>query len=222
MVLVLLRMRGWLVVAAVAACLATCLAKRDYYTVLGIERTATRQEVKKAFRRMALKFHPDKNPDSDTTKKFREVAEAYEVLGDEEKRRLYDGAGHGAWGAAGGGYQPGNFDFDDLFKDFDDDFFKEMSVDLKGHFASHFGTHKQNFEATGGTFDLGDIDFKEMFRQTFSSMVGGEGEEVAGGQRCRTVRVKTGNSETVTTQCETVTQGEGRVEGGGGARLGEL
>merc|ERR1719318_431081 len=66
---------------------------------------------------MALKYHPDKNPNKDTTKKFREVAEAYEVLGDEEKRRLYDSQGHGAWhGAGAGGYKPGNFDFDDLFK----------------------------------------------------------------------------------------------------------
>merc|ERR1712025_1034361 len=114
-------------------------------------------------------------------------AEAYEVLGDEDKRRQYDSQGHRAWDGASG-YKPGNFDFDDLFKDFDDDFFQEMSVDLKGHFASHFGTHKANFESTGGEFDLNSVDFK-----------------VKNGQRCRTVTVKQGNSETTTTQCETVT-----------------
>ena len=200
--------------------LVICEAKRDYYTTLGVERGASKQEVKKAFRKMALKYHPDKNPNKDTTKKFREVAEAYEVLGDEEKRRLYDSQGHGAWqGAGAGGYQPGNFNFDDLFKDFDDDFFKEMGVDLKGHFASHFGTHKAN---TGGEFNLDDVDFKEMFRQTFSSMVG-DGVEVKNGQRCRTVTVKQGNSETTTTQCETVTTTtEERVEGRDGGRIDEL
>ena len=176
-------------VVVLAANIVTCQAKkRDYYTVLGVERTATKQEIKKAFRKMALKYHPDKNPGQDTTKKFREVAEAYEVLGDEGKRKMYDGQGHNAWSGEGaGGYKPGNFDFDDLFKDFDDDFFKEMRVDLKGHFASHFGTHKAHMESMGGEFNLGDIDFKEMFRSTFTTMTGGDGEEVVGGQRCKTV-----------------------------------
>ena len=65
--------------------------------------------------------------------------------------------------------------------------FKEMEVDLKGHFASHFGTHKAHMESMGGEFNLGDIDFKEMFRSTFTTMTGGSGEEVVGGQRCKTV-----------------------------------
>jgi len=198
-----------------------CEAKKDYYEVLGVERGATKQEVKKAFRMLALKYHPDKNPGKDTTKKFRQVAEAYEVLGDEDKRRQYDSQGHRAWDGASG-YKPGNFDFDDLFKDFDDDFFQEMSVDLKGHFASHFGTHKANFEATGAQFDLNSVDFKEMFRQTFSAMVG-DNVEVKNGQRCRTVTVKQGNSETTTTQCETVTTTtEERLDGRPGGRIEEL
>ena len=177
------------VVVVLASSLILCEAKkRDYYKVLEVDRSASKQEIKKAFRKMALKYHPDKNPGEDTTKKFREVAEAYEVLGDEGKRKMYDGQGHNAWSGEGaGGYKPGNFDFDDLFKDFDDDFFKEMKVDLKGHFASHFGTHKAHMESMGGEFNLGDIDFKEMFRSTFSTMTGGDGEEVVGGQRCKTV-----------------------------------
>ena len=231
-----------LMVVVLASNFMTCLAKkRDYYKVLGVDRTATKQEIKKAFRKMALKYHPDKNPGEDTTKKFREVAEAYEVLGDEGKRKLYDGQGHNAWSGEGAGsYKPGNFDFDDLFKDFDDDFFKEMKVDLKGHFASHFGTHKAHMESMGGEFNLGDIDFKEMFRSTFTTMTGGDGEEVVGGQRCKTVsrhddmnliliqialqvRIKQGNTETVTTQCESVSQGSSiGAEEEGRARLDEL
>ena len=64
-----------------------------------------------------------------------------------------------------------------------------MRVDLKGHFASHFGTHKAHMESMGGEFNLGDIDFKEMFRLTFTTMTGGSGEEIVGGQRCKTVSV---------------------------------
>ena len=75
------------VVVVLASYLITCEAKkRDYYKVLEVDRSASKQEIKKAFRKMALKYHPDKNPGEDTTKKFREVAEAYEVLGDEGKR----------------------------------------------------------------------------------------------------------------------------------------
>jgi len=212
-----------LFVCLLVSVISLCEGKKDYYEVLGVSRGATKQEIKKAFRAMALKYHPDKNPGKDTTKKFRQVAEAYEVLGDEDKRRQYDSQGHRAWEGAGtGGYKPGNFDFDDLFKDFDDEFFREMGVDLKGHFASHFGTHKANFESTGGEFDLNSVDFKEMFRQTFGAMVG-DNVKVKNGQRCRTVTVKQGNSETTTTQCETVTTTtEERVEGGTGGWIDEL
>ena len=72
-------------------------AKKDYYKVLDVDRSASQKEIKKAFRNLALKYHPDKNPDEDSSRKFREIAEAYEVLRDEEKRRQYDQMGHGAW-----------------------------------------------------------------------------------------------------------------------------
>ena len=98
--------------------------------VVEVDKTASQKDIKKAFRNLALKFHPDKNPGEDTSLKFREIAEAYEVLRDGEKRIQYDQMGHGAWGGSSGGYKPGNFNFDDLFRDFDDDFFK----DLRGHF----------------------------------------------------------------------------------------
>ena len=88
-------------------------SKRDYYEVLGVSRTATDQEIKSAYRRLAVKFHPDKNPnDSSAEEKFKEAAEAYSVLSDAEQRRRYDRFGHagvssaagaGAWGAPGFG-----------------------------------------------------------------------------------------------------------------------
>ena len=67
------------------------MSKRDYYEVLGVEKGADQKEIKKAYRRLAQKFHPDRNPDDNTAaEKFREVSEAYEVLSDREKRKLYD------------------------------------------------------------------------------------------------------------------------------------
>ena len=73
-----------------------CEGKKDYYKSLGVEKKASNKEIKKAFRKLALKYHPDKNPDKDTSKKFQEIAEAYEILGDEDKRRQYDSMGHKA------------------------------------------------------------------------------------------------------------------------------
>merc|ERR1711923_245495 len=190
-----------------------CLAKQDYYKTLGLQKGASDKEIKKAFRKLALKYHPDKNPDKDTSKKFREIAEAYDVLRDEDKRRQYDQNGHNAWGGSNsGGFKPGNFNFDDLFKDFDDEFFK----DLKGHFSHHFGAHKMAHESAGGHFDFADVNFEEFFNSPFghhadSEMFGrdmnmfGSSQkiktETRNGQKCKTVTQKVGNMVTTYTQC---------------------
>lgn len=85
---------------------------RDYYEVLGVERTATPDEIKKAYRQLALKFHPDKNPgDKQAEERFKEVAQAYEVLSDPEKRSRYDRFGHAPQGAPGA---PGGGGFEDM------------------------------------------------------------------------------------------------------------
>jgi len=94
---------------------------RDYYEVLGVPRNASEQEIKSAYRRLALRHHPDRNPgDKQAEERFKEAAEAYGVLGDAEKRRRYDVYGHaGVAGAAGAGFDPTIFaDFSDILGDF--------------------------------------------------------------------------------------------------------
>ncbi len=96
------------------------MAKRDYYDVLGIDRNASPDEIKRSYRKMALKFHPDRNPgDKEAEEKFKEAAEAYEVLSDPDKRSTYDRFGHdGLRGSfSGGGFQWSDFSH---FSDFED------------------------------------------------------------------------------------------------------
>ena len=93
-------------------------AKRDYYEVLGVEKSASEAEIKKAYRKLAIQYHPDKNPgDKEAEEKFKEAAEAYSVLSDKDKRARYDQFGHaGMGGAAGGGFSDfGDFDLNDIF-----------------------------------------------------------------------------------------------------------
>jgi molecular chaperone DnaJ len=99
------------------------MAKRDYYEILGLDSEAAEVDIKKAYRRLAMKFHPDRNPDDPSAaERFREASEAYEVLTDPEKRQAYDRFGHAAMdgnGGMGGGFGNGNFGdiFGDVFGD---------------------------------------------------------------------------------------------------------
>jgi molecular chaperone DnaJ len=101
------------------------MSKRDYYEVLGVEKNASEAELKKAFKRMAMKYHPDRNPDdTDAEAKFKEAKEAYEVLGDAQKRAAYDQFGHaGVEGGMGGGPGAGGASFSDIFGDVFGDIF---------------------------------------------------------------------------------------------------
>ena len=97
------------------------MAKRDYYEVLGVDQSAGQDEIKKAYRKVAIKYHPDKNPDDPSAEeKFKEAAEAYEVLRDPEKKQRYDRFGH--QGMNGGGFGGGGMSMEDIFSQFGDIF----------------------------------------------------------------------------------------------------
>lgn len=99
------------------------MAKRDFYEILGVDRNASKDELKKAYRKIAIKYHPDKNPDDkEAEEKFKEAAEAYEVLSNDEKRQRYDRFGHQGVGGAGGGFGGGNMNMEDIFSQFGDIF----------------------------------------------------------------------------------------------------
>lgn len=121
------------------------MAKRDYYEVLGVQKTASKDEIKKAYRKLAIQYHPDKNPgDKTAEEKFKEASEAYEVLSDDQKRSIYDQYGfaglEGMGGAGGGGgFDPSHFQgFEDIFGDFG------------GIFENLFGGGRRSSSARGG------------------------------------------------------------------------
>ncbi|MBL7927677.1 MAG: molecular chaperone DnaJ [Bacteroidia bacterium] len=111
------------------------MSKRDYYEILGLNKGAAEGDIKKAYRQMALKYHPDKNPgDKAAEDKFKEAAEAYEVLSTPEKKQRYDQFGHaGMGGAAGGGAYGGGMNMEDIFSNFGDVFGEDSP------FGSFFG-----------------------------------------------------------------------------------
>lgn len=117
------------------------MSKRDYYDVLGVERNASEDELKKAYRRLAMKYHPDRNQgDTDTEEKFKEAKEAYEVLNDAQKRAAYDQFGHAGLGggAGGGGAGPGSFS--DIFEDVFGDIFGGGRGGGRGHGGANRGS----------------------------------------------------------------------------------
>uniref|UniRef100_A0A667Y389 DnaJ homolog subfamily B member 9 n=1 Tax=Myripristis murdjan TaxID=586833 RepID=A0A667Y389_9TELE len=207
------------------------LAKRDYYEILGVPKDASERQIKKAFHKLALKYHPDRNKSPNAESKFREIAEAYETLSDDKRRREYDQFGHGPSPGEGGrtGYnfnqhfQSFNFNFDDMFRDFDPFGHQQphqhhhfhshhhSQAHQKRHFDSHFQAHR---EATnrhrrqfqqggfgGGLFDDVFEDLEKMFSfNTHSSRTGHEFHG-SGKQHCRTVTQRRGNMVTTFTDC---------------------
>ena len=211
--------RFWLVACVLAAC-ALAAGKDDYYQTLGVEKTASTKEIKAAYRKLALKYHPDKNPDDREAAeiKFRAVAEAYEVLSDSEKRRHYDNGG-GAGGfpgfgggrGAGGGF-PGFRDANDIFKDFfgTDDPFADFDkiferMDAAGGGGGGGGGRANPFG--GGGAD----PFAGMFGNVFGHM-GGMGGGMGGGSfSFSSSTVTSAGGKTVTKSFRSSTDSSGKT-----------
>ncbi|XP_074595205.1 dnaJ homolog subfamily B member 9-like [Brevipalpus obovatus] len=132
----------------------------DYYEILGVKKGATDREIKKAFRKLALQYHPDKNKSKSAESKFREIAEAYDILSDPDKRAKYDKFGKAAFGGDGGGsggfhFNGGPFDYNEFFKQFDDAF------RFHGQHSHHGNDHDSDHQKSH--FRFGGINLDELF-----------------------------------------------------------
>jgi len=121
------------------------MAKRDFYEILGVPKNASDTDIKKAYRKVALKYHPDRNPDDKAAEeKFKEAAEAYEILSDADKRARYDRFGHAGVSNQGGGFSGGGMNMEDIFEHFGDIF-----GDSGSPFESFFGGGRSRGKTRG-------------------------------------------------------------------------
>ena len=192
-------------------------SKRDYYEVLGVSKTATADEIKSAYRKLAMKYHPDRNPGKkEAEEKFKEAAEAYDVLHDPEKRQRYDQFGHQAFEGGAGGYGAGGMNMDDIFSMFGDLFGGRGGGGGFGGFGDFFGGggHRQSRDPNAPrdgddmSFRL-DIDFDEALfgsERTIDLTVPGQCPE------CHGTGAASGSKRVTCKTCG----GHGVVMGGGG------
>jgi len=132
------------------------VAKRDYYDILGINKSSSKEDIKKAYRKLALKYHPDKNKGNKASEeKFKEASEAYHVLSDEKRKANYDQFGHAAF-QGGGGQGFGNFDFSSSFSDIFEDFFGDS-------FGDSFGGRSSNRRGNDLRYDL-NISLEDSYK----------------------------------------------------------
>ncbi|XP_066490138.1 dnaJ homolog subfamily B member 9 isoform X2 [Tiliqua scincoides] len=189
------------------------LATESYYDILGVPKNASDRQIKKAFHKLAMKYHPDKNKSPGAEAKFREIAEAYETLSDENKRQEYDQFGHAEGQRSNGNpfQQSFNFNFDDFFKDFEY-FGKNLNAQSKKHFENHFQDHQQThrrprrpfqeFSFGGGFFDDTEKIFSfSGFDNTHQHTMRANRKFRDSSKHCRTVTQRQGNMVTTYTEC---------------------
>ena len=170
--------------------------KRDYYEILGVSRNAAEDEIKKAYRKQALKYHPDKNPgDKEAENLFKEAAEAYEVLRDREKRQIYDQFGHE--GLEGHGFR-GFSGFDDIFSSFGDIF-----GDFFGFGRAGRGGRSRSRQGRSLRYDL-SLTLEEAFSGTEENIVF---ERLENCKSCEGTGLAPGSEPEICSTC----QGRGQV-----------
>ena len=141
--------------------------KRDYYEILGVSKTATAEEIKKSYRKVAMQFHPDRNPgDKSAEEKFKEAAEAYEVLSDADKRAKYDRFGHQAFTPGMGGFHGSNVNMEDIFSQFGDIFGDDI-------FGSFFGGGGRRSGGGGRSRGIRGSNLRVKLKLTFQEAAKG-------------------------------------------------
>lgn len=180
------------------------MSKADYYELLGVQRGASADEMKKAYRKMAMKYHPDKNPgDKEAEHKFKEISEAYDVLRDDQKRAAYDRYGHAAFeqggfgGGGGGGF--GGFDFAGGFGDI----FEEMFGEILGGGGRRGGAQQAGQRGSDLRYDL-NLTLEEAFKGTEKTI---KVATLVMCEECKGNGAAAGTTATTCTMCE----GHGRV-----------
>ena len=180
------------------------MSKRDFYEILEVSKSASADEIKKAYRKKAIQFHPDKNPgDKQSEEKFKEAAEAYEILSDTQKRQRYDQYGHAGVGGAsgGGGFNGGGMNMDDIFSHFGDIF--------GGHFGGGgFGGGQRG----GGQRVRKGSDLRVKVKLTLAEIAVGVEKKIkvkkqVACSHCSGTGAEAGSSSTTCTTCN----GQGRV-----------
>jgi molecular chaperone DnaJ len=180
------------------------MAKRDYYEILEVSKNATPEEIKKAYRKKAIQYHPDKNPgNKESEENFKEAAEAYEVLSNPDKKQRYDQFGHaGLGGAAGGGYGGGFNDIEDIFSTFGDIF--------GGHFGGFGGFGSSR--GRGGRRVSRGSDLRVKVKLNLEEVVNGVEKKIkvkkyVACQHCNGTGAKNGSSFSTCNTC----RGSGQV-----------
>ncbi|HMK04651.1 MAG TPA: molecular chaperone DnaJ [Ferruginibacter sp.] len=154
------------------------MSKKDFYEILGVSKSSSQDEIKKAYRKVAMQHHPDRNPgDKSSEEKFKQAAEAYEILSDADKRAQYDRFGHQAFspGRGGGGYSGGGMNMDDIFSQFGDIFGDDSP------FGSFFGGGNSGRSSAGRSRGTRGSNLRVKLKLNF--------EEIAKGTQ-KTIKVK--------------------------------
>ncbi|CAL1265660.1 unnamed protein product [Larinioides sclopetarius] len=193
--------------------------EQNYYKILGIDKKASNKEIKKAFRKLAMEYHPDKNKDPDAEEKFRKIAEAYEVLSDEKKRREYDQMGSSPFQGGGNGHHGFHFNMNEFFSKFDAFASRSHGSRRKSGFGSFSGNNFFNFDDLFSDFEPEEEEGFGFFGDFFGNQNSFFGDHFGanhdmpnirshhkvfsstGGGRCSTVTQRVGNRVTTYTQC---------------------
>ncbi|RPD38946.1 molecular chaperone DnaJ [Chitinophaga barathri] len=180
--------------------------KRDYYEILGVSKSSSQDEIKKAYRKVAMQFHPDRNPgNKEAEEKFKEAAEAYEVLSDPDKRAQYDRFGHAGMGNRGGYGGSGHMNMDDIFSNFGDIFGEDI-------FGSFFGGGRAQGGGARRSRGTRGSNLRVKIKLTFEEIAKGSNKKIKVKKHvtcttCSGLGAKDRNSFQTCTTC----QGSGQV-----------